>query len=729
MKKSFTLILLSLFTSLLYSANYYIDYSSGNDNNSGTSAEQAWKHAPGDEQATGVPATVALQPGDNLYFKGGVTYRGNFTLEFSGDADNPISYIGNEWGNESAIIDGSAPITNWTALNDSIYYTDIPAGFNIGTTAAALNLHEYNSNTEKDDFMSVAQYPNPSDPFFYDNYLGFAPVSNHNITLNSITDSNIFNQTDTNYWNNSSILIWTNPNLVVLRKITRFSPTHRTVYFDDLNPNAIYPDGRDQAFAIYNSIHTLDQPGEYHVNFTEGRVYIYPQSSASIETNVSISMLKFGINLAASSNITIKGFNVRKFSGDDLRAGIGIGSYTNASDENANIIIKDCHISHNRHPTRGYGGIYVNNVTNCLIENNVVEDNYRQKGIFCGSGDKVIYTRNTVRRSGSTAISFYGCTNSQITYNSVLESKGGHSNGITVYIGSKDVLIAGNLVLDCASSITFQDGGNLYFFNNIIDSKNYDGAVNEWGRTSRGPWEFGEIVFINNTILSNPGKTALNIENSLDTINTAQENIYANTYLSYNNIIDAGGGANNTERDYNLYTSLAWNQRENYGWYLNTNELLEEVRTVVFEDAAHGYYQLKETSPAVAAGTNVMQFLPVEKFPGFNFNTDFQRNIRPDEQPWSLGALEYNHQGPANIENTASQVNNPGSICYPNPVTDVIKIKAPAHTYKEITNLNGGLLLSSTTSEIDISYYPPGVYIIKIFLADKKVITDKIIKL
>ncbi len=51
---------------------YYVDYSNGFDTNAGTAQTTAWQHCPGDVQAS-ANANRTLQPGDTVYFKGGVT--------------------------------------------------------------------------------------------------------------------------------------------------------------------------------------------------------------------------------------------------------------------------------------------------------------------------------------------------------------------------------------------------------------------------------------------------------------------------------------------------------------------------------------------------------------------------------------------------------------------------------------------------------------------------------
>jgi hypothetical protein len=75
---------------------FYIDFATGSDTNNGTAKSSPWKRAPGMQGAAGVAASTKLQPGDQVIFKGGVTWDHTafqWNLSFKGAAGQPI-YLG-----------------------------------------------------------------------------------------------------------------------------------------------------------------------------------------------------------------------------------------------------------------------------------------------------------------------------------------------------------------------------------------------------------------------------------------------------------------------------------------------------------------------------------------------------------------------------------------------------------------------------------------------------------
>lgn len=106
--KAKILILSAVLATKNIAATYYVDYKCGNNSADGATKETAWKHAPGNDQATGIPAGTKLNAGDIVAFKGGVVYAGGLSLKSSGLTGAPIIYDGNgsgAYGNGRAVID------------------------------------------------------------------------------------------------------------------------------------------------------------------------------------------------------------------------------------------------------------------------------------------------------------------------------------------------------------------------------------------------------------------------------------------------------------------------------------------------------------------------------------------------------------------------------------------------------------------------------------------------
>jgi Zn-dependent metalloprotease len=82
---------------------------------------------------------------------------------------------------------------------------------------------------------------------------------------------------------------------------------------------------------------------------------------------------------------------------------------------------------------------------------------------------------------------------------------------------------------------------------------------------------------------------------------------------------------------------------------------------------------------------------------------------------------------------TPSELDN--TTIFPNPTTGKITVQSNSEiTTLELYNVNGQLMKKQNTgqknnSELDLSFYQSGIYILKITLADKKILTRKIVKI
>jgi parallel beta-helix repeat protein len=573
-----------LLVSSAYARDYYIDFELGSDSNAGTSEALAWKHCPGDNSAQGTPASVNIQPGDRLLFRGGVVYRGTFLVK-SGVSGQPVVYLGDAWGSTQAIIDGSdlfAPV--WTKYNDHLYVADVPSDITV-----------FSGLYENDDFLWYSQDPNPSDPFFWDRFTEYRTIPHNSSTIyqtrTTITDPSYFTQADPGYWNGAYVAVWRIPNVVVTKRITGYNPATHTVTHEDLG-NDIYTD-RNSYYAVLNHIDLIDQPGEYAINESAHRIYLYPRGDIS-GNSYSVQARSTGIQINNRKDVVVEGFTIRN-------AVFGINTGGNRGGTGS--VFRGNHIQHLR--SNDWYSLQVNG-DNILIEDNDIVSNQRSIGILA-SGWNITVRNNYVERCSRQGIWFMGAHESSIINNTVRGPGGAHANGISVYLNSTDTLIADNRIHDLVSAMTYEEGDGFAFYNNII----YDGGpMNSWGDDTNA-------VFVNN-IFSGP-------------VNTPRAAVFVN------NIVHGGGSG--VVRNNNIYTDLAWWQDSRDNWSLGSGEIHEEDLAKIFS-GSYGS-PLFNGSRAVDTGMKALQYLPTARFPTFDFRRDIDGNLRPVGAAWDIGAYEY----------------------------------------------------------------------------------------
>jgi|GEM_PF-1122251 len=619
----FTIMLLA---GVLPATDYFVDFTAGNNTNAGTNASSPWKHAPGDADATGIPGTIVLLPGDRVLFRGGVEYRGSVSIPASGTAGNPIIYKGDGWGTSKAVLDGSETVSGWTRCSSaadcfgnphwqSIYFAAIPDT----VPWSAANLHEDGR------FLYVAQEPDMPDPFFNDANAHFFQLASGQMTTTGITDPARFDQPDADYWNDSSVLAYVLPNVVVLRSIQSYIPAQNRIVYDSPTND---PAGYDR-YSIYNSPHAIDSPGEYFCDPRASggtrRVYLWPRDPAALENGlISVSRRRFGVDIGARSHVVIEGFEIRQFAGSFLIDGIGIGCHTAAHIAKSDITVRNNFIHDNLHPDGGYGGVYLSHCADSRVENNVIRENMKHSGITVVSSQRVMVSGNTCHRAGGTTLKFYTCTDLQVIRNTVTEGKGTHANGMTFYLSCSNVLADGNRVVDSNICLTYQESNNLTFINNIFDGADHTSfVVASWSGNT------GTVNLINNTIVGSTSDYSLYI--------SAEDPA---SYRIKNNVIDGGGGPN-SDHTHNIYTARAWNQQP-----FASGEFLETDLNAIFVDPANRDYRLKPGSPAIDSGTDTRAYMPVNLFPGYDFQRDIIQTTRPQGTSWDIGAYEFSDSPP-----------------------------------------------------------------------------------
>ena len=134
------LFMLALTFSSIFAATYYVDAGSGNDSNSGTSPNSAWK-------SLSKVNTMKYNPGDQILFKRSNTWTGALVPSSSGTSSSRIVYGAYGEGNKPKItliqaISGSNESAKWVKYSSSVYYMKLPIEL-FGETRVWLGDKEY----------------------------------------------------------------------------------------------------------------------------------------------------------------------------------------------------------------------------------------------------------------------------------------------------------------------------------------------------------------------------------------------------------------------------------------------------------------------------------------------------------------------------------------------------------------------------------------------------------
>ena len=612
MKKLMIFLMISiLFISCISATTYYIDYETGLDSNDGLTTSSAWKHCPGDSNAIGNPASVTLQTGDDLIFKGGVRYKGEIVIDGrfeTGTPGSPITFKGDEWESEKAILEGGDEITgSWTQCTSQVACADNPNWQNIYSITYP-ELDDFQRGFyQNDSFLWHAQDPNPEDPFYYDeiNDYNVIPYSDHTInqTRTTITDYTYFNQSDSSYWDGAYVIVWRIPNVVVIRAITGFNPITNTITHEDLGGD-IYTD-RDTYYAVLNHLSLIDTPGEFFLNEAGNILYVWPHKSINANNDrFSYKTRGTGIYGYYVNDFVVEGFQIQKYT-----YGIRV------IDAGGGIIPENITIRNNKIKNLKSNGAYALQVggKDIIVENNSIINCQRAVGILAG-GNNITVKDNYVERASRQGIWFMGARNSKLENNNVTDIKGSHANAVSLYSGCENVSVFNNKVTNSRIPFTFENSKNIDIFNNIFYS---DGTVGYifagWGGIT------GDINIFNNIIIPSSNNHSIFISDC---------NIL-NTVIMKNNILQGGGCG---ERNNNIWTGIR------SGWTPSEGEFVETNLSKIFLDPGNLDFRLKGGSPAIDNGTDLSEY----------FTTDIEGISRPQGSGWDIGAYEYTPNGTCN---------------------------------------------------------------------------------
>jgi len=467
-------------------AVYYVDFANGNDGNSGTATSSAWRRAPGDPAATGIPANIKLNPGDVVRFRGGVHYRGSISLKHSGVSGKAITWSGTGWGTGRAIIDGADAVTSTV---------NCPSKGACGNAAnwQKLKLVTFKQPVVKEIMfydqkgqLFPSQYPAIKDPFWNDNldHMAVTPLSSVAAIESGRLEHRVLAAQAAKAGPHAKLLFWISGNQLASRQIDSVSGAN--IYF---KPNGLklYKD-RPGRVALVGSANAVTAPGSFAV-IAPGKAVVYPRSGGGA---FSVGNGRAGIDIRGQSHIVIQGFHFANGTGDTPFSGQGIAINNSRGVWGYNWVIENNKFGPAvlRH---GRGTISINYSDGAIVRNNEISSIQVGSGVrVAGKVRNLQVLDNSLQRVSRTGIYFGGVVDGVVRGNNLREMQGVHGNAMSFYLANQNILIENNCVYNSTRPITFHGDNklthnNLVFRNNIlIGTGDSSSAITSWGSRTQG---------------------------------------------------------------------------------------------------------------------------------------------------------------------------------------------------------------------------------------------------
>lgn len=579
-------------------------------------------------------------PGGTIAVRGGV-YRQSESL-------NALTFSSllriHRYGNEvpvfsgAEVLTGIAPCTiddqsflgaNWS----NCYKADIPAGsLNPSIPPEALNLHEAGNL-----MMLAVDRVSDEDAAFVDDIHAYHTASNFNDSGGSITQitaASVLSKYTSAQLVGAIASVYTNNNWVENREITGFNGTNTITIA--ATSGARYASSARWLFCLKNIGANIKQGGWAFKPTLNGNgsrtVYIWPNDPGNISGGIEFSARTSGIDLANCSNVKIDGLTVTHQAGTSNLAFAGIGKLQNSTSSTSNIEITECVIKGMASRDLGYGGVFLEYVSNVKVHKNTFDTFVASNPILVRFSQDVDITNNYLYRFNSTPIRIYSSDRVFWAWNE--HEYGGrmvHANKIEIYISNDKVAAYANGFTDTYGYATHQQSSNVAFIFNRIDADarpayadvppgNYSfNDQNGGGEPDPG----GKLILLNNSF--NPNPASLSDDKGTYIIGAHGGNL---DVYDINNTSNGGGdstpGMSKTVlRKNNILTKMASYQN------LDPSDLLDTDLSDTWQDAPGGNFTPTPGgniyTKAGYDASSVMAFVQ-SWFPTKDFSLDYNGN-------------------------------------------------------------------------------------------------------
>ncbi len=387
----------------------------GSDANAGTSQAAPWRTI-----ARVLQSIYSLQPGDQILFERGGTYRGELIMPNSGTSTNPIT-VGAYGTGAAPVISGSDVVTNWVQHSGNIWRTSI-------TTPVK---HLYANGARQ----VLARFPNT----------GW--LRNDQGTGTSLTDAALTQSSG--YWTGATLVVRSTNWSYDAPTVSSFN--NSTLTF----PNIYYNLGsNDWGYFLCNKLSELDAPGEWFHDAAAGMLYFWAPGNANPNTLLmEASVRQRGINVYWSrQHVVIRDIAFQH----QHQAGIWI-------DGASSITVRECIFRELYHGLRTVG-------TNCIYQNNNFEGTYASGAMILDNG--ALFVGNTltdiamVPGLGESNWGYFGVRT--VGLGNIIRNNTLTNVGYIAIVADKNVLVERNVVRNPTAILN--DGGGIAF-------DNCDGAI------------------------------------------------------------------------------------------------------------------------------------------------------------------------------------------------------------------------------------------------------------
>jgi len=440
---------------------YYVDYDHGDDAADGRSLARAWRHAPGDRNAAGLPARMVLRPDDVIMFAAGIRYRGALKLNGSGAEGHPV-VLESTPGGRRAIIDGSDPVAAVRACRSADECGDAVNWRDLSRVEFSEPLPPNGVLFSDRGLLFAAQFPAPSDPFNADAVSEYLEVDGRDLAAGEARLPGPLAAALASA-GERRLSLHIQGNMIVSRpisslegKVARFDPAGLRFYTD-----------RPERIAVMDHPSLVKRPGEY--GLLDGRraaVVAMPAGAHAI----FVARGRGGIDVSSQSHIVVRDLAFENMADDGASSASGVAVIKSA-------VGVDLRIEDNRFRSfqmpMGSGPITVNFTTGLRIINNDISQIAFGSGIRLSKDADVEIRGNSIRRIGRTGIMVMDVRHGLVAQNVVRDAKGVHGNGMSAYLDNRDVKFIANTVIESTRPITFGHASpsfdnDLVFANNLL---------------------------------------------------------------------------------------------------------------------------------------------------------------------------------------------------------------------------------------------------------------------